>query len=152
MSKEELLRIYSAYLPFELEIGFEADELQHKFVGLDLSREGVQLISPYGDFGRAEIEKCKPILFSLDMLTQPIEHKGNMFVPSRYWESMGGSLIEYQTLHKALNNFSLPSLPYYVINKLLEWHFNVFNLPDSAYIKKENLNGNDTNVATKNLK
>lgn len=81
MNKDELLKIYSAYLPYGLKIGFEGEEHEHSFVGLELSNEGVMLISPFGDFGRADIQKCKPILYDLSYLTKPIEHEGKDIIP-----------------------------------------------------------------------
>lgn len=80
----------------------------------------------------------KPILRPLSDLTKEIEHNGERFVPierlaclydfelsDRYFIRMyidGG----YTT--------SLLELPYILVQKLLEWHFNVFNLPEDLYV------------------
>lgn len=134
MTKEELLKIYSAYLPHKTKIGFEGDELIHDFVGLDTTNEGVQLISPFGDFGRSNIESCKPVLYSMDILTKPITHNGETFVPFDRIEIYKGSGVNY-----LLTQIYSGMVEKIVWDILLEWHFNIFNLPETEFIKKESL-------------
>jgi hypothetical protein len=156
-TKEELLKIYSAYLPYELNVGFQPEELEHRLVGVDLSNEGLQFISPFGDFGRSEISEPKPILYSMNMLTKLIEHNGETFIP---WDELtNGETVRFNYADFAedwnkRDNYSFENyvqdwilgskhcfdfLPYGFIQKLIEWHFNVFGLEESEYIKKEEL-------------
>lgn len=125
MEKILELKHLAPYLPYGLKITFEADEYTHEVVGLNISREGLELISPFGDYGRAEISISKPILRPLsDLLTI---HKGAAtFIDVIEYECGG-----YQ-IGSSLSNFNADYLPYGVIRKLLEWHFDVFGLIDSG--------------------
>ncbi|WP_077417891.1 hypothetical protein [Chryseobacterium sp. JV274] len=161
MKNEELKIIYSAYFPYDLKIGFEGEDLEHSLVGLDSTIEGVMLISPYGDFGRADIQKCKPILWDLSYLTKEIEHEGRRFIPMRMLKNGGTDLNEYRFLewkgYSAIDNeqhetcYCPKTMSFYQfymgdsrmctgqyekMQMLLEWHFNIFNLPESEYINK----------------
>lgn len=77
----------------------------------------------------------KPILRPLSDLTKEIEHNGEKFVPvNKILEIFGKSLkhlsTEYQV--KALHSFELEvitkELPYRYIQKLIEWHFDIYGL------------------------
>lgn len=186
MSKEELLRIYSAYLPYDVQYTTESfpDEYHH-IVGLDkthLGNERFFVSRPNNITYAVGLKQLKPVFYSMDMLTQPIKHKGKTVTPiielldqaSLYDLSdcefeiniedeeiyidayNGGRLVDamfYNGNIFKMNGNTKYYPPQIDLNELmLELHLNVFNLPDSAYIKKENHNGNDTNVATKNLK
>ncbi|WP_336704423.1 hypothetical protein [Chryseobacterium indologenes] len=142
MNKEELLKIYSAYLPYDLKIGFDGEDYEHSFVGLENSNEGVMLISPFGDFGRADIEKCKPILYDLSYLTKEIEHEGETFVPIKRiyeingweWDNEEGNEIDEIGICSDLN-----ILTYATAQLLLSWHFNIFSLTEDQFINKATL-------------
>ena len=124
-TKEELLNIYSSYLPYELKFIGDSDDIK------TLTPSKLVLIENLY-YGSLE----KPILYSMDYLTKEIEHKGEKFYP-------------YEKLHLCFSdvtNFLNEDLwigqwwDYEKVCKLLEWHFNVFGLSDSEYIKKETLN------------
>ena len=72
-------------------------------------------------------EYGKPLLRSLDSLTKPITVKGyndgKEFVP----------LDEIQQYDINAENILLQQ--FWIVNRLLQWHFNVFNLPETEYIK-----------------
>lgn len=130
-TKEELLKIYSAYLPYEL----KTDKGLLWAICKDFL---VKTKLNDGEIVKGEIDKLKPILYSMDMLTKEIEHKGERFVPSLEIAKQtitGGNYNWY-----AVKKENLRYLNYEVIDKLLEWHFNVFGLDESEYIKKESLN------------
>ena len=80
MTKTEFL---SASLPYGVKVTFEADEYNHSLVGVECNY--VTLISPFNDYGRAEIQKTIPIVRPLSDLTKPIVQAdyngGKSFVP-----------------------------------------------------------------------
>ncbi|ROI05475.1 hypothetical protein EGI16_03555 [Chryseobacterium sp. G0240] len=131
MNKEELLKIYSAYLPYGLKIGFDGEDHEHSFVGLELSNEGVMLISPYGDFGRADIEKCKPILYDLSYLTRDEFN----FI----WENEVDTDSLEQAISLDAESFLTCKFSYSFWTELFKNHFNVFQLPEGEYINKATL-------------
>ena len=82
------------------------------------------------DWNDAEhIWMFKPILRPLSDLTKEIEHNGGKFVPIDYnaFRESKEHLIEFQ------NKFAhYKSVKYGIIERLLEWHFDVFGLIDSG--------------------
>ena len=70
------LEILCAYLPSKAKVTFEGDDLQHDLVGVDFTNQGAHLISPFGDFGRSEIAKCKLLLRPLSDMDKPLEELG----------------------------------------------------------------------------
>ena len=79
--------------------------------------------------------RFKPILYPLDYLTKTIWHNGESFVPRIEFETMGGSFYEYQIFFKNFDNKQIHSLPFGAVNKLIEWRFNVFNLPKELIVE-----------------
>jgi hypothetical protein len=94
----------------------------------------------------------KPLLRSLDSLTKPITVKGyndgNSFVPIDYFEigdDCNNSLeydhgniklirsLESLAKHGIVNDIDY--LPFGVAKILISWHFNIFNLEGTEYIK-----------------
>lgn len=141
-TKEELLRIYSAYLPYELKVEIIDNPCKGEIKKLSGIMEfGLCFLGKGGRFGFHErsIENIKPILYSMDMLTKEIEHKGERFIPA---EILFGGLKPKE----AKKNYTKDCerwpllMTYQVTQLLIEWHFNVFGLYESEYIKKENLN------------
>jgi hypothetical protein len=82
----------------------------------------------------------KPLLHPLSDLTKEIDHNGERFVPVEWFEigDDGGESLEYthgnikliKTL-KFIAEYNIHNdinyLPYGVVQKLHEWHFDVFN-------------------------
>lgn len=176
-SKEELLKIYSAYLPYELTFypseksnlfdDLFADNFKHSAWNyrLALEENDIDAIrisksfliqkTPFITFEENELflgqfesslgfdvddvfaSEVKPILYSMDMLTKEIEHKGERFIPSIEIEKHTITGGTYNWHAVKLEN--LRYLNYEVVQKLFEWHFNLFGLDESEYIKKETL-------------
>jgi hypothetical protein len=173
-SKEELLKIYSAYLPYELEVTLSDEgryNLDSEYPNEHAYKKGMitEFSFSNGDFGYGEFQvsknyyfsinelsEIKPVLYPMDMLTKEIEHKGERFIPivklfnvpdtiellaigyekKHYYSKFGfdAEIITYK-IHSDVG-----SMDYFTVQKLLEWHFNVFGLDESEYIKKESLN------------
>ena len=81
-------------------------------------------------------EDTKPILYPLSDLTKEIEHKGEKFVPifelAELWFKCGlNSNYEYavdqEELEKAIM-LDYKIVPFLIIQKLIEWHFDIANL------------------------
>ena len=129
------LKHIAPYLPYELEYQRQIDEAgtlinqKVEMVSLDIHVKriigGIKM--KYG--------LAKPILYPLDWLTKEIEHNGEKFVPE-YWidDKLGRSIDDVIT-----DNRFVLELPYFVMQKLIEWHFNVFNLPEHLYIDKSTI-------------
>lgn len=157
-TKEELLKIYSAYLPYQLQCLIQGHNnqdgkaIKETMLGI---YDGTEIFTSLGlkDYQTNEIEDVFPILYSMDMLTKEIEHKGERFIP---WDELtNGETVKFNYADFAedwnkRDNYSFENyvqdwilgskhcfdfLPYGFIQKLIEWHFNVFGLDESEYIK-----------------
>lgn len=160
-TQEELLKIYCAYLPYNLEVEIIENPLKGNIETLNgIPYSGVVHLDNSGMFGftKREFSQVKPILYSMDMLTKEITHKGETFVPivkllqiafpnqkGRYAETefeegypKAWFRVDAGKDFKIYPN-DLLNERFWVVQKLLEWHFNVFNLSENEYIKKENL-------------
>ena len=122
------LKHLAAYLPYNLKVTFEHDEEHtHDLVGLNYNWQGVDLISEFGDFGRAEIKLVKPMVRPLSQLEKEIEYNGGSFVPYRKLHD----ITDFH--HTPLTVEKYPTeMPYDVVEKLFEWHFDVFGLIDKG--------------------
>lgn len=75
----------------------------------------------YGWYG--DIYDCKPILHPLSDLTNPIEHKGEKFVPiNRIKES------QYHLFFRDDITSPIEGLQFSELRKLIEWHFDIADL------------------------
>ena len=130
------------YLQHNLKVTFEGDEDHvHDLVGLNLNYQGAELISQYGDYGRSEINKVKPMLIPLSFLTKEIDHNGKKFIPFiELCETYKKDLNFNDHDPKKIVNQSIILMQQYgyghcqtwVFEKLCEWHFDVFGLIDKG--------------------
>ena len=137
----------SPYLPYQLNC--IVDGKIEKLVGIKLHE--LYYHRSYGNtFG--QIELCKPILRPLD-LTKEIEVNGDKFVPQNEFFILYGSDVPKigKNLWKEIfiDNIkysSIDSISYGVVEKLFEWHFDVFGLiPAGLAIDINTLNLNKWN-------
>ena len=75
----------------------------------------------------------KPILRPLSDLTKEIEHNGEKFVPMEYILSMTSKSFKDSPRQERLteavvNDLKFGNLQYKYVQKLFEWHFDVFSL------------------------
>ena len=132
-SKEELLKIYSSYLPYDLIV-------KKKFGRYSPTKDSVLEIDDLKTFSMSKI--FRPYLFSMDYLTKEIEHKGKKVILIEFIKMLADdNHFEYidKFIHSTEDG-TLDLIPYWVVEILLEYHFNIFGLSDSEYIKKETLN------------
>ena len=142
-NKEDLLKIYSSYLPYELNV-------KKKFGRYSPTKDEILEIDDLKTFSMSKI--FRPYLYSMDYLTKEIEHKGERFIPIEKFEIGDDDYgIEYdhgnirlikdlESISKYNSYHDIQFLPFEVVQRLIEWHFNVFGLSDSEFIKKETLN------------
>lgn len=89
------------------------------------------------------IEPHKLLLRPLYQLTNEIEVNGEKFVPIDRIRELGLGHVDYISnereywIKTKTHTGWLNSIPYVIIQKLLSWHFNVFNLHDNLYEKIE---------------
>lgn len=75
----------------------------------------------------------KPLLRPLSDLTIEIEHNGEKFVPIEWIENEHD--IDFNLMLFPLNDEGICNAPYFVVEKLFEWHFDVFGLIDQGLAK-----------------
>lgn len=127
MSKQQLtIENLAPYLPYGLKI------YNNTF--------GIMKMACWGNFSPIESGKQihiqgvlsgsgKPLLRPLSDLTKEIEHNGEKFVPL-YYNAFKHS---YQHLIDFQNNFAhYKSVKYGILQRLFEWHFDVFSLIDKG--------------------
>ncbi len=136
------------YLPYKLKLLY-ADGSIRELLYLDFS--GI-------------IPVFKPILRPLSDLTKEIEHNGRSFVPMDTvghipnnfckcdfvtdWCDKGGDFNEYvkEFVNGVFGNHHLDYLPFGFVQKLIEWHFDVFGLLDqNLAIDINSIEGKETN-------
>ena len=129
------LKHLAGYLPYNLKVlsGFgeysEIDSLyfskdNHKRPSLNL------MVSHFPKGFRGEnFKDIKPILRPLSDLNKEIEETGNTYFDLLYYEfdRNGQNGFDFMYLeHKPLE------YPFYIVQKLLEWHFDVFGLIENG--------------------
>lgn len=161
--KEITLKEWSAYLPYGLKVKVTdnpcADEI-HELSGIPY--DGLLHLGKGGMYGfkRRNFKQVKPILYDLSWLTREITHEGETFVPllnlvdpdKSDWDKM--ECLEFQAVPNIpqsqkwfkvkhlelgeviqINPFNLEVLPHKLFQKLIEWKFNAFNLPDELIVR-----------------
>ena len=72
-----------------------------------------------------DAENVEPVLHPLSDLTKEIEHKGEKFVPNIIISDVynnGDWLLLFNP------EISIDRMPFYIIQKLIEWHFDIADL------------------------
>jgi len=78
----------------------------------------------YGD-----IQEFKPLLRPLSDLTKEIEVNGEKFVPLDWFDKNYAPLsCSHEEMKEHFMKETLTVMPFVVIQKLIEWHFDVFGL------------------------
>jgi len=148
MTQEQKLKIYAAYLPYGLKViyGYDRTVKKEGFLrGYDV-RYGFQVFNPRLVFGHEFVnpDLVKPVLYSMDWLTKEIVHEGETFVPIDKIRNLDIGYVDWITVEREAwierygRKWWLGRIPYVMVQLLLSWHFNIFSLPETDYIKKEN--------------
>lgn len=116
------LKHLAPYLPYRLKI--RCGEISHPILNcadtneFEIAIKEVFINSTY-----------KPILRPLSDLTKEIEVNGEKFVPLDWFDKNYAPLeCSHQEMKKHFMKDTLKTMPYLVIEKLIEWHFDVFGL------------------------
>jgi len=146
---ELTIKHLAAYLPYGLKGlkiskgNFKTDPNIEEIIDLTISDIGAFLKKRY------HVISCKPILRPLSMLDKEIEVNGERFIPIyKLWQLAGyelgrGQYIEscpnyIKTSHLGIaiefkiNISDILSSNYNVVEKLCEWHFDIFGLIDAG--------------------
>src|SRR5690625_5069584 len=142
------LKHIAPYLPYGLNVTFEGDDYIHEVVGISIASKGVELISQFGDYGRADIKDCIPILRPLSDLDKNITHKGKTFNPIKELIKMpltkeNNALMAFYGLNTIgvgkyledvadYGSINPKYLSYPLATKLMEWHFDIHHLIEAG--------------------
>lgn len=126
---KELEDVLHYYLPYKLQINI-SHRNQPDFEG--------ELTLPY----LADPTGVKPILIPLSKLTEEIEHEGKKFVPIEKLKNNGNNInneADYWTTLELLQRGGYcGQLPLWIIEYLLQWHFDIFGLiQEKSAIEKQ---------------
>lgn len=154
MTKEEAIKIFSAYLPYGLEVQVYFDDPDHNRIvtmcAIDTDEIYTYSNKPEswyisgrdeeynmrGNYGALEI---KPILWDLSYLTNPITHNGETFTMMDKLYKLRPFECTYQEMADHLSTLGIDEMNYWLYEQLVKHHFNVFNLPEDQYINKATL-------------
>lgn len=143
--KEITLKEWSAYLPYKtkfqsyMDVPFEEMEKNPTWIldGINRMFGGYCLLTAENSDAYS-VATCKPILRDLD-LTKEIEHNGEKFVPVIVLAKTRSSYSDSFPLERAgealKNDLIGMRLPYDMVQKLLLWHFNVFQISDELIVR-----------------
>ena len=130
------------YLPYGLKGVSKADNYGiENVIGYQFFGDKCEVIT---NIDNLYIVEFMPILRNISDLTKEIEHNGERFVPVERIKCL------YEIEYRNNNPISMyvdgswtskiTELPYDLVQLLLEWHFNVFNLPEHLFIDINTLN------------
>lgn len=133
MKLEEVLH---HYLGTDLEFDHFGDHW--KMVGIDTELHIVKAVMPKNKPRNFRIDKIKPILFDLSMLTEEIDHNGEKFKLINRIPLPKSRPTYFQDLIRLSNGEKdFRTFEYQTIELLIKHHFNAFQLPSDLYIKKK---------------
>lgn len=144
MNKEELIKIYSAYLPYKLKI---KSNLQTEYVIYGVTNKmydnygNVGLLTNIGWLDTDPAWGNKLILYPMDFLKKEIRHEGKSINVFEEIRSLTNAKY-FNEIERYLMNIEdgmAGHLPYWVIKILLKYHFNVFQIPENEFINKATL-------------
>lgn len=85
------------------------------------------------------ISNAKPLLRSLDSLTKPITVKGynddKEFVPMDELMKIRPFSPSNEEMAEHISKQGIEEIPFWLAKILMSWHFNIFNLEETEYIK-----------------
>lgn len=147
MTQQELLRIYSMYLPYGLR--FNAEDKVWELTSINFIDPNYQIwannywneekLKFYPEInvkdnsiGRGfSVNEVKPILRSLSDLTKDIEHEGERFVPiEKILEEYCFNLekMDKKEIESYALSFIEIDMPFKVAELLFKWHFDIEDL------------------------
>jgi hypothetical protein len=137
MTKEELRKIYSAYLPYKLHVLHTEKNMRLIISGVyfkENNDEYLQLQLLNWD-RTVKTSEVKPILYDLSYLTKEELRSAGFSDHVDYLTHERESLVEKYGFINYINK-----LPYAHFQYLVSQHYNVFDLEESEFINKATLN------------
>ncbi len=123
------LKHLAPYLPYGLKVTFEADEYQHEVIGLSICSRGIEVISPFLDFGQANIKDVIPILRPLsDLWKGDLEHLTDHHSTDYFSDNKGLKDLITQSLNNSNLHHYIEFLPFGLVQWLIENHYDIYNL------------------------
>ena len=129
---------FAPYLPYKLKLIDDSHDESFEFTMDEVSYFGIRSMSEANLlFFFDHPTFPKPILYPMSRIKGKIKHDGGMISPLDilYGDPIFMQAWEEELFIEPRNNPLMAS--YVTIQKLLEWHFNVFNLPEELYVKKD---------------
>ena len=136
--KEITLKEWSAYLPYGLKVKLES-ELYPTPTIIGITNDYLYL--NYHGYRLSKLTKdCKPILRDLSDLTKEIEHNGERFIPEDRLYELADVDAETEFLDAIFDGWwsgddKIQFAPYTFFQKMVEWKFNFFQIPDELIVK-----------------
>ena len=129
------LKHLATYLPYSLKlIVSSVDGSDYELLTGLISQNGQSIAQISNtDYYLDDVEEndfsIAPILRPLSDLTKEIEINGEKFVPLDWFDKNYAPLeCSHKEMQKHFMKDTLKTMPYLVIEKLIEWHFDVFGL------------------------
>lgn len=106
-----------------------------KIVDLHCIDNGTGLVN-FGWGDAKGVDEVFPILHPLSDLIKEIQHKGEKFVPSMilcdlwidYGKTKQGADSTQQMFYRWFSGIEIDAYPFYLVQKLIEWHFDIADL------------------------
>jgi hypothetical protein len=134
MKKEMTIEHLAAYLPYGVKArythgndGAGLDDIVVTVTGVEMTGNGIYYRCRELDWPIQLNRRTRLIVRPLSQLTEVIEHNGERFVPSQRIDNMG-----YRVHPLTYESIGVHALPYWVVQLLLSWHFDIFQLGDSG--------------------
>ncbi len=149
--KELTIKEIAPYLPYGLKV------LTDNGIEKVVSSVGVNSVTLEYDFDVYSYDKIKPILRSLSDLTKEVEHNGKKFVPIIVLYNLYNFKVSITDSLYYLKDFKIEEdveniymfdkeddsqhfvfkkevsgNPYWIVRRLLEWHFDIFSLIENG--------------------
>lgn len=134
------LQEIAPYLPYNLQILVYGDEIVN-LKGLEVSQKGElyfscqspKYLGSYSNYIAGFISNPTPILRPLSDLTKEIEVGGEKFVPLEELSDLidqndMGYNDHYISYQPTMYDIDWIKQPYFIVEKLISWHFDVFGL------------------------
>lgn len=133
MNKDELLKIYSAYLPYGMKAQYNNGDI---ITIIGVNTETIQVNSDFTHYGYSDtrIEDVKPILYDLSYLTkEDLRYAG-------FDDHIDFLTNEREVWIKKYGRGNyIKKLPHGHFEYLVSNHYNIFGIPEGEYINKANL-------------
>lgn len=134
------LKHLAPYLPYGLKaemLAYEKDYVGKQYdeiIGLHEWSKNKDWVCLTAGGSKPSFDTIKPILRPLSDLTKEIEVNGEKFVPYDYFyddsenDWFDGNVWMNYMFEGNIEKSDIDFIPYYIIQKLFEWHFDVFEL------------------------